>query len=94
MLHDVTNDHNQCRCLPTDEQTSPARFEDLYSEKLVQMPHTFFIGDHKFMFPQLRQKLILWQQKRSTANGFDNEDDHDDDDLDDEGTEEGGQVEE
>ena len=28
------------------------------------MPHTFFIGDHQFMFPQLKQKIILWERKQ------------------------------
>lgn len=67
----------------TDQQTSPAKFESFYSEKLCQMPHTFFIGDHKFMFPQLRQKIILWQRKTpstsSPLNGLRGEEEEDDD---------------
>ena len=46
-----------------DEQTSPLRFESYYSEKLAHMPHTFFIGDHQFMFPQLKQKIVVWERK-------------------------------
>lgn len=37
----------------TDKFTSPLEFADHYSEKLAYMPHTFFVGDHRYMFPHL-----------------------------------------
>ena len=44
----------------TDAQTSPLHLaEKQYSEKLAYMPHTFFIGDHKQMFPHLTERIIL-----------------------------------
>ena len=44
----------------TDAQTSPLQLaEKQYSEKLAYMPHTFFIGDHKQMFPHLTERVIL-----------------------------------
>ncbi len=37
----------------TDRVTSPLQFSEHYSEKLAYMPNTFFVGDHKQMFPHL-----------------------------------------
>ena len=37
----------------TDKFTSPIELEEHYSEKLAYMPHTFFVGDHRYMFPHL-----------------------------------------
>ena len=37
----------------TDKITSPVAVADQYSEKLAYMPHTFFVGDHRYMFPHL-----------------------------------------
>lgn len=37
----------------TDEFTSPIKLANQYSEKLAYMPHTFFVGDHRYMFPHL-----------------------------------------
>ena len=37
----------------TDEFTSPLELAMQYSEKLAYMPHTFFVGDHRYMFPHL-----------------------------------------
>jgi protein O-GlcNAc transferase len=37
----------------TDKITSPLHLADHYSEKLAFMPHTFFVGDHRYMFPHL-----------------------------------------
>lgn len=37
----------------TDRVTSPLHLADQYSEKLAYMPHTFFVGDHRYMFPHL-----------------------------------------
>ena len=36
----------------TDAATTPlALHGDAYSESVVYMPHTFFVGDHRQMFP-------------------------------------------
>jgi hypothetical protein len=43
----------------TDSQTSSLRLASQYSEKLAYMPNTFFIGDHKQMFPHLSERIIL-----------------------------------
>ena len=43
----------------TDAMTSPIENIDQYSEKLAYMPKTFFIGDHKQMFPHMQNKAIL-----------------------------------
>lgn len=37
----------------TDRVTSPIHLAEQYSEKLAYMPKTFFIGDHRYMFPHL-----------------------------------------
>lgn len=43
----------------TDATTSPLNLADQYSEKLAHMPETFFLGDHKQMFPHLIERVIL-----------------------------------
>lgn len=43
----------------TDRVTSPIAIADQYSEKLAYMPDTFFVGDHKQMFPHLIERVIL-----------------------------------
>lgn len=43
----------------TDKITSPIHLFDQYSEKLAYMPETFFLGDHKQMFPHLIERVIL-----------------------------------
>lgn len=43
----------------TDKTTSPVEFEEHYSEKFAYMPWTYFIGDHKQMFPHLTERLVL-----------------------------------
>ncbi|XP_043286576.1 UDP-N-acetylglucosamine--peptide N-acetylglucosaminyltransferase 110 kDa subunit [Venturia canescens] len=45
--------------LITDEVTSPLELAPQYSEKLAYMPNTYFIGDHRQMFPHLKERLIL-----------------------------------
>lgn len=45
--------------LITDVVTSPLELAHQYSEKLAYMPHTYFIGDHKQMFPHLKARVIL-----------------------------------
>ena len=37
----------------TDKFTSPLELAEQYSEKLALMPHSFFVGDHRYMFPHL-----------------------------------------
>eukprot|EP00800_Vazella_pourtalesii_P021339 TRINITY_DN788_c0_g1_i11.p1 TRINITY_DN788_c0_g1~~TRINITY_DN788_c0_g1_i11.p1 ORF type:complete len:765 (-),score=209.82 TRINITY_DN788_c0_g1_i11:144-2438(-) len=48
-----TSGANYMDYIITDAVTSPAELADQYSEKLAYMPNTFFIGDHKCMFPHL-----------------------------------------
>lgn len=43
----------------TDATTSPLSLAEQYSEKLAHMPETFFLGDHKQMFPHLIERVIL-----------------------------------
>lgn len=43
----------------TDKSTSPLNLAHQYSEKLAYMPETFFLGDHKQMFPHLIERVIL-----------------------------------
>jgi len=43
----------------TDAVTSPIELADQYSEKLAYMPDTFFIGDHRQMFPHLIERVLL-----------------------------------
>lgn len=43
----------------TDKVTSPLELASQYSEKLAYMPYTYFIGDHKQMFPHLKERLIV-----------------------------------
>merc|ERR1712018_491251 len=47
----------------TDAQTSPLRLASQYSEKIAYMPNTFFIGDHKQMFPHLKERIIIKDKK-------------------------------
>ncbi|KAK4337373.1 hypothetical protein RND71_043330 [Anisodus tanguticus] len=43
----------------TDKVTSPLSLANQYSEKLAYMPDTFFVGDHKQMFPHLIERVII-----------------------------------
>ncbi|GAB6030284.1 hypothetical protein CHUAL_005959 [Chamberlinius hualienensis] len=43
----------------TDRVTSPIEIAHQYSEKLVYMPDTFFIGDHRRMFPHLAERVVI-----------------------------------
>jgi protein O-GlcNAc transferase len=52
----------------TDAVTSPVELAQQYSEKLAFMPNTFFIGDHKQMFPHLKERLIL--SDKSAGSGI------------------------
>ena len=51
----------------TDEQTSPARLKDQYSEQLAYMQRTFFIGDHAQMFKHMESKILLTQNGSTTS---------------------------
>ncbi len=57
----------------TDKQTSPVSLAHQYSEKLAYMPDTFFIGDHKQMFPHLSERIIM-QTKDQDQSSNTNED--------------------
>ncbi|XP_043486094.1 UDP-N-acetylglucosamine--peptide N-acetylglucosaminyltransferase 110 kDa subunit isoform X1 [Polistes fuscatus] len=58
--------------LITDEVTSPLELASQYSEKLAYMPHTYFIGDHKQMFPHLKERLILTDKLNPKGKVADN----------------------
>lgn len=45
----------------TDKTTSPIELAEQYSEKLAHMPETFFLGDHRQMFPHMIERVILSQ---------------------------------
>ncbi|XP_054160529.1 UDP-N-acetylglucosamine--peptide N-acetylglucosaminyltransferase 110 kDa subunit-like [Oppia nitens] len=51
----------------TDRVTSPIELANQYSEKLAYMPDTFFIGDHKQMFPHLIERVILLDSKNQES---------------------------
>lgn len=51
----------------TDSVTSPMELAHQYSEKLAYMPYTYFIGDHKQMFPHLKERLIVADKQQSVV---------------------------
>ncbi|XP_032570675.1 LOW QUALITY PROTEIN: UDP-N-acetylglucosamine--peptide N-acetylglucosaminyltransferase 110 kDa subunit [Drosophila sechellia] len=51
----------------TDSVTSPIELAYQYSEKLSYMPHTYFIGDHKQMFPHLKERIIVCDKQQSSV---------------------------
>ena len=54
----------------TDAQTSPLKYASRqYSEKLAYMPYTFFIGDHKQMFPHLTERIIVASDNKPVTEG-------------------------
>lgn len=53
----------------TDKVTSPIELADQYSEKLAYMPDTFFVGDHKQMFPHLIERVLLLDKFPSDEDG-------------------------
>ncbi|KAH8024981.1 hypothetical protein HPB51_002395 [Rhipicephalus microplus] len=56
--------------LVTDRITSPPHLTSQYSEKLAYMPHTFFVGDHRNMFPHLMERAIIEsRESRLKGNG-------------------------
>jgi len=56
----------------TDKVTSPVEFESQYTEKLAYMPHTYFIGDHKQMFPHLCDRITLINKMNTKGNVLEN----------------------
>ncbi|KAG4073775.1 hypothetical protein HA402_000999 [Bradysia odoriphaga] len=52
----------------TDAVTSPLELQSQYSEKLAYMPYTYFIGDHKQMFPHLKERLIVSDKSGNVAD--------------------------
>lgn len=53
--------------LITDAVTSPVELASQYSEKLAYMPNTYFVGDHKQMFPHLKERLIVSDRNANTG---------------------------
>ncbi|XP_041674324.1 UDP-N-acetylglucosamine--peptide N-acetylglucosaminyltransferase 110 kDa subunit isoform X2 [Drosophila eugracilis] len=51
----------------TDSVTSPMELAYQYSEKLCYMPHTYFIGDHKQMFPHLKERIVVCDKQQSSV---------------------------
>lgn len=58
--------------LVTDVVTSPLELASQYSEKLAYMPYTYFVGDHKQMFPHLKERLIVSDKSGSGTGLADN----------------------
>jgi len=56
----------------TDRVTSPVELAFQYSEKLAYMPHTYLIGDHKQMFPQLCERIIVTNNTNCEKDVVDN----------------------
>lgn len=54
----------------TDSVTSPMKLAGQYSEKLAYMPYTYFIGDHKQMFPHLKERLIVSDMQGGSGAGI------------------------
>lgn len=54
----------------TDRVTSPLEYANHYSEKLAWMPHTYFIGDHRQMFPHLTERVLLQDKVISNSNQY------------------------
>lgn len=53
----------------TDAVTSPLELASQYSEKLAYMPYTYFIGDHKQMFPHLKERLVVTDKSAGASIG-------------------------
>lgn len=56
-----TSGANYMDYIITDKTTSPIEFQSHYSEKFAYMPFTYFIGDHKQMFPHLTERVVVGQ---------------------------------
>ena len=53
----------------TDRVTSPLELASQFSEKLAFMPKTFFVGDHRQMFPHMRERVIITVASSPSENG-------------------------
>lgn len=51
-----------------DATVSPLKYSKYYSERLAHMPHTYFIGDHKQMFPHLIERISLIDDDSASDN--------------------------
>ncbi|GKA60620.1 probable UDP-N-acetylglucosamine--peptide N-acetylglucosaminyltransferase SEC, partial [Tanacetum coccineum] len=49
--------------LVTDEFVSPTRFAHIYSKKLVQLPHYYFVNDYKQEFFDVTRVLVMLGSK-------------------------------
>lgn len=56
----------------TDAVTSPMELASQYSEKLAYMPYTYFIGDHKQMFPHLKERILVCDKQQQITAVADN----------------------
>lgn len=56
----------------TDRITSPVHLAQQYSEKLSFMPDTFFVGDHRQMFPHLIERAIIDDKENHDGDVKDN----------------------
>lgn len=63
-----TSGANYMDYIITDAVTSPLELQSQYSEKLAYMPYTYFIGDHKQMFPHLKERLIVSDKSGNLAD--------------------------
>lgn len=52
----------------TDRVTSPLELASQFSEKLAFMPKTFFVGDHRQMFPHLKERVIIIDKEKLNPN--------------------------
>lgn len=67
-----TSGANYMDYIVTDAITSPMDLAAQYSEKLAYMPYTYFIGDHKQMFPHLKERLIVSDKSGNNGTIADN----------------------
>jgi len=56
----------------TDMVTSPVEFASQYTEKFAYMPQTYFIGDHRQMFPHMCDRIILINRMHGKENMSEN----------------------
>lgn len=56
--------------LITDGVTSPLKLTAQYTEKLAYMKDTFFVGDHKQMFPHLKERVLIKSAVRTRMRLF------------------------
>ena len=49
----------------SDRLSSPPEYAGHYVEKLLYMPHTFFVNDHRQTYPELLNDVVEGEEKRS-----------------------------